>query len=58
MVIHISTRWPPAHTSKQAQDWCPQNLPNFINKDDWLGNSPNFIPNGKPLQHSKRKSVL
>ena len=29
----------PAHTSKQAQDWCLQNLPNFINKDDWPGNS-------------------
>ena len=30
----------PAHTSKHAQDWCLINLPNFINKDDWAGNSP------------------
>ena len=33
-----------AHTSKQAQDWCLQNLPNFINKDDWPGNSPDLNP--------------
>ena len=32
----------PAHTSKHAQDWCLQNLPSFINKDDWLGNSPDY----------------
>ena len=34
----------PAHTSKHAQDWCLQNLPNFINKDDWLANSPDLMP--------------
>ena len=34
----------PAHTSKQAQDWCLQNPPNFINKDDWPGNSPDLNP--------------
>ena len=34
----------PAHTSKQAQDWCLQNPPNFINKDDWTGNSPDLNP--------------
>ena len=34
----------PANTSKQAQDWCLQNLPNFINKDDWLRNSPDLNP--------------
>ena len=34
----------PAHTSKHAQDWCLQNLPNFINKDDWPGNSPDINP--------------
>ena len=34
----------PAHTSKHAQDWCLQNLPSFINKDDWLANSPDLNP--------------
>ena len=34
----------PAHTSKHAQDWCLQNVPNFINKDDWPGNSPDLNP--------------
>ena len=34
----------PAHTSKHAQDWCLQNLPNFINEDDWPGNSPDLNP--------------
>ena len=34
----------PAHTSKHAQDWCLQNLPNFINKDDWPGNSRDINP--------------
>ena len=34
----------PAHTSKQTQDICLQNLSNFINKDYWLGNSPDFNP--------------
>ena len=42
----------PAHTSKHAQDWCLQNLPNIINKDDWLGNSPDLNP------MENRKSVL
>ena len=44
----------PAQTSKHAQDWCLQNVPNFINKDDW----PRNKSNGKPLQHTKRKKVL
>ena len=34
----------PAHTSKQAQDWCLQNLSNFMNKDYWPGNTPDFNP--------------
>ena len=34
----------PAQTSKRSQDWCLQNLPNFINKDDWPGNSTNLNP--------------
>ena len=34
----------PAHSSKHAQDWCLQNLPNFINKDDWPGNSADLNP--------------
>ena len=33
-----------AHISKHAQDWCLQNLPNLINKDDWLANSPDLNP--------------
>ena len=31
-----------AHPSKCAQDWCLQNLPNFINKDVWPGKGPNL----------------
>ena len=34
----------PAHTSKHAQDWCLQNLPNLINSDDLQGNSPDLNP--------------
>ena len=34
----------PAHTYKQAQDSCLQNLPNFINKDNWPGNSSDLNP--------------
>ena len=34
----------PARTSKEAQDWCLQNLPNFINIDEWPGNSPDLNP--------------
>ena len=34
----------PAHTSKYALDWCLQHLPNFINKDNWPGNSPDLNP--------------
>ena len=34
----------PAHTSKHAQGWCLQNLPNLLNKDDWPGNSPDLNP--------------
>ena len=33
-----------AHTSKRAHDWCLLNLRNFINKDDWPGNSPDLNP--------------
>ena len=25
----------PAHTSARVQDWCAQNLPNFIDKQSW-----------------------
>ena len=39
----------PALTSKRAQDLCLQNLRNFINKDDWPGNSPDLNPMEKLL---------
>ena len=48
----------PAHTSKQAQDWCLQNPPNFINKDDWPGNSPALNPMENPFSILNEKSVL
>ena len=37
----------PAHTSKLAQEWCSDNLPNFIRKEEWPGNSAdlNLIEN-------------
>ena len=34
----------PAHTSNHPQDWCLQNLPNFINKNDRPVNSPSLNP--------------
>ena len=34
----------PAHTSKLAQEWCSDNLPNFIRKDEWPGNSADLNP--------------
>ena len=34
----------PAHTPKRRQDWFLQNLPNFINEDDWTGDSPDLNP--------------
>ena len=33
-----------AHTSKLAQEWCSDNLPNFIRKDEWPGNSADLNP--------------
>ena len=41
---HLSSRWRPAHTSKLAQEWCSDNLPNFIRKEEWPGNSADLNP--------------
>ena len=32
----------PLHTSKAAQTWCLNNLPNFIPKDDWPASPPDL----------------
>ena len=34
----------PAHRSSGAQEWCQRNLPNFIDTDEWPGNSPDLNP--------------
>ena len=34
----------PAHTSKLAQEWCSDSLPNFIIKEEWPGNSADLNP--------------
>ena len=34
----------PAHTAKATQQWCKKNLSNFIRKDEWPANSPDFNP--------------
>ncbi|KAI6651141.1 hypothetical protein LOD99_5492 [Oopsacas minuta] len=34
----------PAHTSKMTQGWCKENLPNYWEKSQWLGNSPDLNP--------------
>ena len=34
----------PAHTSKLAQEWCSDNLQNFIRKEEWPGNSAYLNP--------------
>ena len=30
------------HTAAATQTWCDENLPNFIRKDEWPGNSPDL----------------
>ena len=30
------------HTALVTQEWCTDNLPNFISKDEWPGNSPDL----------------
>ena len=32
------------HTARATQEWCENNLPNFISKADWPGNSPDLNP--------------
>jgi len=32
----------PAHTAKLAQDWIATNRSEFIGKDEWPPNSPDF----------------
>ena len=32
----------PPHTATAKQTWCEKNLPNFIGKDEWPGNSPDL----------------
>ena len=32
----------PPHTATATQTWCEENLPNFIGKHEWLGNSPDL----------------
>lgn len=34
----------PAHTAKTVQEWCEENLPDFIPKDDWPPSSPDLNP--------------
>ena len=34
----------PAHTSHRAQLWLEQQMPDFINKDNWPPNSPDLNP--------------
>ena len=34
----------PAHFSQLAQEWIGQHCPNFIKKDEWPPNSPDFNP--------------
>ena len=33
-----------AHTAARSQNWCKENLPNFIEKDRWPANSPDLNP--------------
>ena len=33
-----------AHTAAASQNWCKENLPNFIEKDRWPANSPDLNP--------------
>jgi len=33
-----------AHTAARSQNWCRENLPNFIEKDRWPANSPDLNP--------------
>jgi transposase len=32
------------HTSDKTQDWCRENFPDFITKEDWPSNSPDLNP--------------
>ena len=34
----------PSHSSTITQNWCKDNLPNFISKDEWPPNSPDLNP--------------
>ena len=34
----------PAHTAKQTQDWCSENLPRYCAKADWSDNSLDLNP--------------
>ena len=34
----------PAHTSREAQEWCQENVPGFWDKGTWPGNSPDLNP--------------
>ena len=34
--------WAPPHTATATQTWCEENLPNFIGKHEWPGNSPDL----------------
>ncbi|KAI6649967.1 hypothetical protein LOD99_6331 [Oopsacas minuta] len=34
----------PAHTPKMTQGWCKENLPNYWEKTQWPGNSPDLNP--------------
>jgi hypothetical protein len=33
-----------AHTAAASQNWCKDNLPNFVEKDRWPANSPDLNP--------------
>lgn len=34
----------PSHTAKTVQDWCEENLTDFISKDEWPPSSPDLNP--------------
>ena len=52
----------PAHTAKSVQEWCEENLPDFIPKDEWPPSSPDLNPLdffvwGYMLQNLKTKKI-